>query len=87
MGSLTPDSCFLIKLPSLAGGVAVSFMQKTIYSHEKLSEDLDNEKELFPYSKYLCYTVFWVKYRSATFFLDKWWQIDASSLVLRFRDG
>lgn len=63
LGYLTPDTCFVIQLLSLSGEVAVSFMQNTIYSNEKLSEDLANKKELFLSRKYLCYIVFRVKYR------------------------
>lgn len=61
-------------------------MWKTVYSREKLSETLGYDKELFPDKKYLCYLVFRVKYRNGTSCLDKWRKIDASSLLLTFRD-
>lgn len=61
-------------------------MRKTVYSSKKLSEALGGDKELFQDRKYLCYTVFRIKCRNATSCLDKHRKIDASNLLLRFRD-
>lgn len=86
LGSLTPDTCFLLQLPSLLGwGSCQLHAKDSLFTWETVRSPRRWQR-IIARQEILCYRIFRVKYRNATSCLDKWRKIDASSPLLRFRD-